>query len=114
MIIIVTIIRNLFMVIYIFQHYTFIMIVFIRESIYFIASFLLKFLKKNYISHPVNYIYIYIKGQIYIFKVTNKQMKIRIVFFKLWLSLIYIYYGCEFIWNYIIMHLLWLCLYIKL
>ena len=60
MIIIVTIIRNLFMVIYIFQHYTFIMIVFIHESIYFIASFLLKFLKKNYISHPVNYIYIYI------------------------------------------------------
>ena len=103
------------MVIYIFQHYTFIMIVFIRESIYFIASFFVKIFEKElYLTSCELYIYIYIKGQIYIFKVTNKKMKIRIVFFKLWLSLIYIYYGCEFIWNYIIMHLLWLCLYIKL
>ena len=38
------------------------MIVFIHESTYFIASILLKFLKKNYISHRVNfYIFIYSK-----------------------------------------------------
>ena len=60
MIIIVTIIRNLFMIIYIFQHYTFIMIVFIRESIYFIASFFVKIFEKElYLTSYELYIYIY-------------------------------------------------------
>ena len=60
MIIIVTIIRNLFMIIYIFQHYTFIMIVFIHESIYFIASFFVKIFEKElYLTSYELYIYIY-------------------------------------------------------